>query len=443
MSKNFSNSIKKISEFFNESSSDNISRTNLLVVRDIYGRFRLVVNEQERDSLLEKSVFDNLVDSLGEYAYKPFISFRDEMFSADEIFNDPSIVEFSLSKDSIPFKLLDRQINGQDWSKTKEKPIDAKNEIPRVVFFGLKGGVGRSSALTLLSYHLSQVGKKVLLLDLDLESPGLSGLLLPETHTPDLGIVDWLIETNFTSGEDIIEDMIASSPVSANSRADIKVVTAMGKSEEFYLDKLSRVYSEKNQINFSKKINLLIEKLIKKENPDIVLIDSRSGLHDMAATSIVGLSTHSLLFGIDTKQSWQGYSALFQHWQQRPTIAKDIRQRLQMVQALMPETSQIMRIEKFREKSYVLFSERLYDEVEPSIESDLQIEFDENHDVFSFSMEDDSAPHSPIKIKWNNRFQEFDPLNIEAGLFTKDEIRSCFGELLDWVDNLFENTEIN
>ncbi len=53
---------------------------------------------------------------------------------------------------------------------------------PRLVFHGIKGGVGRSTAIAMLAYHLAKKGKNVLLIDFDLESPGLSGLMLP----PDL-----------------------------------------------------------------------------------------------------------------------------------------------------------------------------------------------------------------------------------------------------------------
>jgi len=41
---------------------------------------------------------------------------------------------------------------------------------------------------------LLRTGKRVLVLDLDLESPGLSSSLLPPDRQPMYGITDWLIE---------------------------------------------------------------------------------------------------------------------------------------------------------------------------------------------------------------------------------------------------------
>ncbi|MBK6725901.1 MAG: AAA family ATPase [Xanthomonadales bacterium] len=79
--------------------------------------------------------------------------------------------------------LLDRQVTGQDWLR----PATETDSHPhRVVFFGLKGGVGRSTALCMVAWGLARQGKRVLLVDFDLESPGLSGLVLPVERGPNL-----------------------------------------------------------------------------------------------------------------------------------------------------------------------------------------------------------------------------------------------------------------
>ena len=44
-------------------------------------------------------------------------------------------------------------------------------------FYSFKGGVGRSMALLNVAYALAGRGRHVLMLDLDLEAPGLSGFL--------------------------------------------------------------------------------------------------------------------------------------------------------------------------------------------------------------------------------------------------------------------------
>ncbi|MBI5592256.1 MAG: AAA family ATPase [Deltaproteobacteria bacterium] len=77
--------------------------------------------------------------------------------------------------------------------------------MPRIVFFGLKGGVGRSTAMAMLAYDLARTGKRVLLIDFDLESPGLSGLLLPPDRFADFGMVDWFIEDAVGQGDAVFD----------------------------------------------------------------------------------------------------------------------------------------------------------------------------------------------------------------------------------------------
>lgn len=54
----------------------------------------------------------------------------------------------------------------------------------------------------------------------------------------------------------------------------------------------------------------LVQALEVRERPDIVLIDSRAGLHDLAAISIAALADLALLFATDSEQHWQGYRPL-------------------------------------------------------------------------------------------------------------------------------------
>ncbi len=99
------------------------------------------------------------------------------------------------------------------------------------------------------------------------------------------------------------------------------------------------------------------------------------------------------------------------------------------MQALFPESEQSKRARGFLEKSYGLFSEALYDEVQPGETSEA-----------SFDLEDESAPHYPLRINWNNRFQEFSPLLLSQGLFTEAEIEASFGNFFVGAFNILRGT---
>jgi len=402
---------------------------SLLVIRDIQGRIRLAIDEEqnklsEGDQAILSRISSSLENSLAHY-YLSEIFFKDSFLDPDALFGNVDIVDFQLPESEFTsFKLLDRQITGQDWSDPSPA-IDEEAAIPRAVFFGLKGGVGRSTALSMLAYHLAEQGKRVLLVDLDLESPGLSGLLLPPERSADYGIVDWLIEDGLQQSAFVLRDMVADSPLSDDLSGDIRVAAAMKGGDPFYLDKLSRVYADlpKSQgvERFSQRVIRLLNELENQEQPDVVLIDSRAGLHDLAALSIVELASVAFLFATDSAQSWQGYDTLFAHWQARPNVARHVRERIYMVDALFPEANQQNRAERFKEKAFDLFTRRLYDENNAEGSS---------RDLFSFDLNDDAAPHFPMRIKWNNRFQEFDPKLLTDGLFTRADIDASFGNFL-------------
>lgn len=401
---------------------------NALVIRDMQGRIRVGLehgNKEKHKKLAERLAtnIQNLAPFAGDMGKS--VLFPDDFFDPDSVFKNPDILDFYCPGAETPTRLLDRQVVGQDWLR----PTALHSPTPRLVFFGLKGGVGRSTALTILAYDLARAGKRVLLIDFDLESPGLSGLLMPPERLADFGVVDWFIEDAVGQGDMVIDRMIAASPLSEHTQGEIRVAAAMGLSENYYLSKLSRVYSEVTRRGkverFSQRTHRFLEELEKQERPDVVLIDSRAGLHDLAAVSIVGLATDVLLFGADSAQTWQGYQLLFSHWQAYPTVLQAVRDRLIMVEALFPELDQAARAERFLEHAYTLFSETIYERIDPGAEA--------VPEVFNFDINDAAAPHYPLRIKWNSRFQEFDPLLLPQGILTDTDIAATFGEFLDGV----------
>lgn len=276
----------------------------------------------------------------------------------------------------------------------------------------------------MLAYLLAREGKRILLLDFDLESPGLSGLLLPPERMAGYGLADWFIEDAFGQGDGVLVDLVVDSPLAEHTTGSIRIASAMGQEESAYLAKLARVYADIPSLTgsqrFADRMKRLVEALEARESPDVVLIDSRAGLHDLAAISIAGLATLALLFATDSPQNWQGYRQLFSHWQHRPEVSRQVRNRLAIVQALFPESDQEARARRFLERAYDLFSETLYDHVEAGAVI--------VPDAFTFDLESEDAPHFPLRVRWNARFQEFNPLLAESkGGVSETDIELAFG----------------
>lgn len=436
----------------------------VLVVRDIYGRIRFAVDahrphpaageydERDEAAIPVEEVYPadahqlllEATARLGPYATSQQVLFRDDFSNPTSLFQSPdwndTLVPAFEDADGVihsemTVRLLDRQIIGQDWLHTTHER--APTDPPRVVFYGLKGGVGRSTALAMLAYILAREGKRVLLLDFDLESPGLSGLLLPADRVAGFGLVDWFIEDAVHQGDAVLDDLVADSPLADHTTGRIRVAAAMGQGESAYLAKLARVYADvptpSGPERFSKRMERLVRTLEARERPDIVLIDSRAGLHDLAAISIATLADLALLFATDSEQNWQGYRQLFAHWQQRPAVLRGVRERLWIVRAMFPETEQKERFNRFLERSYDLFSENLYDEIDPSVA--------EPDDAFAYALDSEAAPHFPLIVRWSARFMEFDPLAPDSrGGVGDADIDLAFGPFAKRVTSiLFED----
>ena len=211
--------------------STEIAHYDPLIVRDVQGRIRIAIDKPKSEvSPSHIELLETELSKLGAFSGGGPL-FRNDFFEPDAIFQSPDIVELYAPEQVKPVRVLDRQITGQDWLRPQGVGVEESPHPPRLVFYGLKGGVGRSTALTMLAYDFARSGKRVLLLDLDLESPGLSSLLLPPERLVEFGLVDWFVEDAVGQGEEVLRQMIASSPLSASTQGEIRIAAAMGAKE--------------------------------------------------------------------------------------------------------------------------------------------------------------------------------------------------------------------
>jgi Mrp family chromosome partitioning ATPase len=319
--------------------------------------------------------------------------------------------------------LADRLATEGDWAHIERESQGA----PRVVFFSIKGGVGRSTALAATAWAFAQAGKRVLVLDLDLESPGLSSSLLPDERRPQYGITDWLVEDLVDNAEAVFQDLRAPSDLSHDG--EIYVVPAHGADPGDYVAKLARVWMPKiaadgSRQKWSARLRRLIDDLERRMEPDIILIDSRAGIDEVASACVTELGAKLiLLFALEGSQTWTGYRILFEHWL-RHGAANDIRESLQIVGALLPETGRDEYVRGLQDCAYDLFAGTLYDDI-PAGEI--------IGDRFHFEATDESAPHCPWGIKWYRSFAGIRSLHGRLSEIDVDEVRSIFGPVIKGI----------
>ena len=410
-----------------------------VIVQDIYGRIRLAVDdravslsEPERGEIERRST--ELASQLGLYAARPTAPlYGSTLFAPDEVFASTRIL--TCRESSRPVQVLDRQLSGHDWLVAPGRP--GPSDTVRATLYGVKGGVGRSTLLAIWAWDLARNGRRVLVLDLDLESPGVGSTLLPAGDiTPDYGLVDWFVEDAVGQADDLLEDLIIRSPLCRAEAGEILVAPAAGCKGRLFLPKLARAYasiaSGSEVSDFASRLVRLVKSLEDICHPDVVLLDSRAGLHDIAAVAITQLDALALLLTVNSVQSWQAYKLLFQHWKRFPEYTRRFRDRLQMVAALVPETSREDYIDDFRENAYKLFLDHLYEE--ECAGDELAV------DAFNYSLADSDAPHAPWCVYWSRAFQEFDPYR-RPDLLSEQQVSATYGDFLRRANQVLEITD--
>jgi CobQ/CobB/MinD/ParA nucleotide binding domain len=414
------------------SAHPDLDANHVVLIRDLYGRIRVALDDRNlQGGIPGPEARRGLAESLDKElrVFSPGTSslflLASEMFAPDEVFETADTMWADPTRKT--YRILDRYVVGSDWLRSPfETPA-----IPRVTLYGIKGGVGRSTATAVLAWRLSQAGRRVLVIDLDLESPGVGATILPAERAPDFGVVDWFVEDGVGQADEaLLRDMVASSPLGAGG-ADLVVVPSSGRSRDgyTYLSKLARAYAElsgnlEEPSGFGARLHRLVLRLEEMVKPDVTLLDSRAGLHDIAAVAVTRMGATSLLFGVDSAQTWEDYRSLFQAWRLHFDRAERFREDLKMVAAQIPETETTTYLESFQQCSYNLFADNLYVETPPGEELG-----------FNFDLNDADAPHTPLRIHWSRTFQQFDPVR-RPGAVTDEQVRAAFGDFVRGVSLL-------
>lgn len=407
-------------------------QADIVIVRDLYGRLRICIDasapdkkDKAQDKLLS-NFEQEWITALERFAPEKGSTFlfKSDFFDPASVWDSPDrhrVVEGGTQR-SIWF--IDRAVGGQDWLR-KALP---RGKVVRFAMHGIKGGVGRSTAAAVLAHALATQGKRVLIADLDLESPGISSTLLSSERIPEYGIVDYFVETavGIDDPERFMQSMLAQSQVADGLPGSIQMLCAYGQERADYVGKLSRTYVPMNRADqmrtFADRLSEMLLYAEKIANADVVLLDSRSGVDDIAAATLARLNAEVLFFGTASKQTWLGYELLLNHMSRRDDV-KEFRKRVSVIAALVPETEVEQYMRAVREQAYGVFSDLMYD---PG---------GDDPAAFSFDVNDVAAPHFPIPVGYFRGLVNFDPLDRPEQL-SDERIKANFSGLIELVDTL-------
>jgi WD40 repeat protein/cellulose biosynthesis protein BcsQ len=204
--------------------------------------------------------------------------------------------------------------------------VSAPSPLGRIItFYSYKGGTGRTMLLANVAWILASNGKKVLVVDWDLEAPGLHRHLRPFLMDPELvasrGLIDLVTDyavLAMTKGEDGAENVAAHADIPDYAigldaefpePGTIDFVPA-GKQGPSYAGKVNSF----NWQNFYDRLGggpfLAEAKRRARERYDYVLIDSRTGVSDTAGICTVDLPDTLVVCFTMNNQSVEGASAI-------------------------------------------------------------------------------------------------------------------------------------
>lgn len=292
-----------------------------------------------------------------------------------------------------------------------------------ITFYSYKGGVGRSLALANVANRLSEFGKKVCIVDFDLEAPGLHTKFKDHIDKAKInkGIVDYIYDfSQFQKVPEHIIDFVTPVSFEERSRSDISLISA-GNTRDFdYWKKLScidwkKLFYEKDSQGVAFFYNLK-EQIRSQLKPDFLLIDSRTGITDISGITMSIFADEVVLLAANNLENLEGVGQVINTLLDPNSSLSGKVPKLNFVLARIPyfpnakdkPKEAIARKTALRIVNQELTSsvnnKKLIDKV-LVIHSDPELEMEEKFKI-SYQIENNDANVSPIGLDYLELFEE-------------------------------------
>jgi tetratricopeptide (TPR) repeat protein len=184
-----------------------------------------------------------------------------------------------------------------------------------ITFYSYKGGVGRSLALSNIAIKLSQLKKKVFVVDFDLEAPGLQ-FKFDEDYSLEQninrhGLVDYIYSF---ANENILPEKLSEYTCKLHAKnindSDIDFLSAGNFENDDYWRKLattrwSQLFYSRNSYGIRFFLDLKA-KIEKEFNPDYLLIDSRTGITDISGITLKIFADEIVILAVNNLENLFG-----------------------------------------------------------------------------------------------------------------------------------------
>ncbi|MBD2776252.1 tyrosine-protein kinase family protein [Iningainema tapete] len=293
-----------IQKYLNENLSFEDKQVQVSVKRTSLGwlKIRIITSCFEDKQLIEREEkIDNLLKSLnselnlGQYPIAGY-----DLLTPNEALDiPPQYIQLPLWSDILMAPEPDEPLNLDEDSP--KKPLV-------VTFYSFKGGVGRSTALGLVAGILATRNRRVVMVDFDLEAPGISILFQPDMENSSeqrYGVVDYLHQRNLTPEQDIPNIADCIYQINLQTRGELFLVP-VGEYDENYIHRLADLDMRSFYKSGHNAVEQLMEDIKAQLDPDVILIDARPGFNDVAAIALFDLADTAIICFSPTEQSFEG-----------------------------------------------------------------------------------------------------------------------------------------
>lgn len=176
-----------------------------------------------------------------------------------------------------------------------------------VTFYSFKGGVGRTMALVNVGVELANSGRRVLMVDFDLEAPGLGTFNLHKPMTPVSGLVEYVTQYMDTGKAPNVMDFMYEASGMIKDTGRLWVMPA-GREDDTYAVRLASIDWQKLYSEYDGYLMFedLKEQWKQRLQPDYVLVDSRTGHTDEAGICTRQLPDAVSILFFPNEQNLQG-----------------------------------------------------------------------------------------------------------------------------------------
>lgn len=358
------------------------------VIQNVYGKLQVYIDVDDKNlvsrmkSLLEERI-GHWLGACGSLQKNGFVK--------AEI--DSYIKTHSANKDRI--WIIEKYLTNVYWNESaiKNKNLDLQSKL--ICFYSYKGGVGRTTTMVMSAIEMAKRGKKIVMIDFDLEAPGVSSIF-PNEGISQYGLLDYLIESSVYENELQIDEYMY--PVSDychvnQAGGEIYVIPAYGKVVDNDADLYRKCLMRFNldmptYMESSTPIDGLLKKVDAFIKPDYIFIDTRSGLHQIGGITLSRYSDMAVLFFYGSQQNVEGMKMVL-------PILKRNGTPFVLINSKVPANDEVAAIERR------IYLEGAYNALGMC---------DEQYHEGNILIDDESGEHYPKEVSYN------DALEVVAGM---------------------------